>query len=157
MISLQPMSSQHLNQVSELHVAEEQLKFVGTMEEILVNVDNKVHPHVMVNESDKVVGFFLVDTTYGEQYDFAVCGALGLRAFFVDTRYQGSGYGKQAVAALHSYLQKCYERFEFIYLTVNCKNPGAYRCYELNGFKDNGELYHGGPAGPQHIMKMSLK
>ncbi|MBD1556479.1 GNAT family N-acetyltransferase [Vibrio sp. S9_S30] len=156
MINLQPMSSQHLKQVSELHVADEQLKFVGTMEEILVNVDDKIHPHVMVNESGHVVGFFLIDTTYSEQHGFAAHGALGLRAFFVDSRYQGKGYGKQAVKALHLYLQQDYATFESIYLTVNCKNSNAYRCYELNGFKDHGERYHGGAAGPQHIMEMSL-
>ncbi|UAB71492.1 GNAT family N-acetyltransferase [Vibrio sp. SCSIO 43132] len=155
MLSLQPMEPKHLEQVSDLRVEESQLKFVGTMEEILVNVDDKVHPNVMLS-GDRIVGFFLIDTSYPASYEFAQSGSLGLRAFFIDSRYQGNGYGKQAVASLKPFLNDQYPSHHSIYLTVNCKNPGAYRCYDLAGFQDTQELYHGGAAGPQHIMVMPL-
>lgn len=70
MLTLQPMQPQHLTQVAELHVADEQVKFVGTIDEILVNIDDKIHPHLMLADG-QVVGFFLIDTLYSQQYDFA--------------------------------------------------------------------------------------
>ncbi|MBY8314769.1 GNAT family N-acetyltransferase [Vibrio fluvialis] len=155
MLTLQPMLPQHLTQVAELHVADEQVKFVGTIDEILVNIDDKIHPHLMLADG-QVVGFFLIDTLYSQQYDFAGSHNLGLRAFFVSQQAQGNGYGKQATRLLKEYLQRLYPQFQCIYLTVNCKNPGARHCYLGGGFEDTGELYLGGAAGPQHIMQLDL-
>ncbi|MEL6114852.1 GNAT family N-acetyltransferase [Photobacterium sp. SP02] len=154
-IEIQGMTPAHLPQVAELSVATEQVKFVGTMEEILVNIDDTVHPHVIM-DSDTVVGFFLIDTQYGHSFDFADSEALGLRAFFIDQRHQGKGYAKRAVLALRAFLESAYPDFAQIYLTVNCKNPAARHCYQQGGFADTHELYLGGAAGPQHIMRMAL-
>ncbi|WP_412498496.1 GNAT family N-acetyltransferase [Vibrio furnissii] len=155
MLTLQPMLPQHLEQVAELKVADDQLKFVGTIDEILVNIDDQIHPHVLVANGN-VVGFFLIDTTYSLQYDFAGAHNLGLRAFFVSQQEQGKGYGKQAAACMKTYLHSSYPQFSRVYLTVNCKNPGARHCYLHGGFVDDGELYLGGAAGPQHIMHLDL-
>nr|WP_274615288.1 GNAT family N-acetyltransferase [Vibrio fluvialis] len=149
------MQPQHLTQVAELHVADEQVKFVGTIDEILVNIDDKIHPHLMLADG-QVVGFFLIDTLYSQQYDFAGSHHLGLRAFFVSQQAQGNGYGKQAARLLKEYLQRLYPQFHRIYLTVNCKNPCARYCYLGGGFEDTGEMYLGGAAGPQHIMQLDL-
>lgn len=145
------MQSEHLAEVAELQVAPQQVQFVGTIEEIMVNIDHLIHPHVMLF-NDQVVGFFLIDTTYSAHYKFAVAGSLGLRAFFVSERFQGRGIGKQAVQQLNTYLSIHYPHYDTVYLTVNCKNPAAKHCYESGGFIDTGELYLGGDAGPQHIM-----
>ncbi|MDO6708681.1 GNAT family protein [Photobacterium sp. 1_MG-2023] len=155
-IKLEGMKPAHLEQVSALSVVESQLPFVGTMEEILVNVDDVVHPVVIQMEA-RVVGFFLVDTQYGQRYNFAPEDALGLRGFFVDQHYQGQGIGTRAVAALKTFLRAEYPHANQIVLTVNCKNPAAKICYERGGFIDAGELYHGGAAGPQHVMSMMLE
>jgi hypothetical protein len=42
-------------------------------------------------------------------------------------------------------------------LTVNLKNEQAIAAYEKMDFKTTGELYYGGPAGPQQIMRKQLK
>ncbi|WP_308811172.1 GNAT family N-acetyltransferase [Photobacterium profundum] len=80
------------------------------------------HKHVVLVD-DAVVGFFVIDTA---NYGFCSKGALGLRAFFIDSRHQGKGYGKFSVAALKPYLQQAYSQNSKIYLTVNCKNLSAY-------------------------------
>ncbi|MDA0149578.1 GNAT family N-acetyltransferase [Vibrio sp. LaRot3] len=153
MITISEMNSDHLAQVSLLKVVEEQEKFVGTMDEILSDVNDEVHPHVILHQ-DKVVGFFLIDTYYQYGYDFCLQDGLGLRAFFIDATEQAKGYGTRAVEALSGHLSLNYPRFKSVYLTVNCKNPAAYSCYQKAGFMDTGKLYHGGAAGPQHIMQM---
>lgn len=155
MISLHPLQEPHLQQLEHLKVSDEQLKYVGTMEEILVNVSDIVHPHVVVVEN-QVVGIFLIDTQYHLQHDFCGDKALGFRAFFIDEKHQGKGYASSVMKALREYINQHYLDSEYLYLTVNCKNPIAYRCYANAHFVDTGELYHGGAAGPQHIMLMNL-
>lgn len=58
--------------------------------------------------------------------------------------------------ALPSYLNESYPERSAVYLTVNCRNVAAYQCYLKAGFQDTGNLYHGGPAGPQHIMMLHV-
>ncbi|UTV29171.1 GNAT family N-acetyltransferase [Photobacterium atrarenae] len=153
MIRIEAMKPHHLDEVIQLSVSDEQLPFVGTIDEILVNIDSVVHPHVILSD-DHVVGFFLVDTTYANNYEFAESGSLGLRGYLIDQQYQGQGFGKSAVQQLSGFLAQAYPQFRQMYLTVNCKNPGAKHCYLSGGFEDTGSLYHGGAAGPQHIMKL---
>lgn len=154
-LTLHAMQPQHLPQVAELSVADDQIKFVGTIDEILLNMDDKVHPHVMLC-GEQVVGFFLIDTTYSQRYEFAGHHHLGLRAFFVTQQAQGKGFGKQAIMLLRTHLRQGYADYRRIYLTVNCKNPAARHCYLLGGFVDTDKRYLGGAAGPQHIMYLDL-
>jgi RimJ/RimL family protein N-acetyltransferase len=153
MIKIEKLSEKYIEQALALKVSDEQLKFVGTVQEIFDNTPETGHKHIVL-VGDEVVGFFLIDTVYSDSYDFCSKESLGLRAFFIDSRHQGKGYGKSSVAALKPYIQQAYSQYNKIYLTVNCKNPSAYRCYLKNGFADTDELYLGGAAGAQYIMLM---
>ncbi len=149
------MSAEYLEQVAALSIADHQRPFVGTIEEVLANADDKVHPHLVLT-GNRVVGIFLIDTSYSVHYDFCPPNTLGFRAFLIDIKCQGLGYGSAVIAQLTDYLSQYYPHYCAVYLTVNCKNPVAYRCYLNNGFSDAGELYLGGAAGPQHIMLKPL-
>ncbi len=155
MLSLQRMQEKHREQVLQLEVHPDQVKFVGEIEEILANESKQVLPHVMVDDG-QVVGFFLIDLSYPQHYEFASSNSLGLRAYFVGRQFQGKGYGTLGVQYLLSFLQETYSDYHAVYLTVNCKNPAAFQCYLKAGFVDTEELYLGGDAGPQHIMKRAL-
>ena len=155
MISVNKMTLEHLRAVRALSVAEEQSKYVGNIEEILKCASKHVHSHV-IRMGQQVIGFFLLDTQYPQNYDFCPANSLGLRAFFIDDNQQGKGYGKQASKQLKPYLSKHYSSYRSVYLTVNCQNPVAYSCYQNAGFLDTNEQYLGGLAGPQHVMKMEL-
>ncbi|CAM3717435.1 Acetyltransferase (GNAT) family protein [Vibrio aerogenes CECT 7868] len=150
------MTIRYLPEVSRLKVNEEQLPFVGHIMDILSIVSGTVYPH-LVMAGEKIVGFFLIDTAYGERYDFAHSDSLGLRGFFIDRQFQGKGYGKQAVQLLSVYLPPEYPDHQSIYLTVNCRNPGAQHCYLNAGFNETNQLYYGGDAGPQHVMKLDFQ
>lgn len=156
MIKLRRMTADYLAQIDTLTVHAEQVRFVGTMEDILVNVDACTHPHCIV-ENERVVGFFLIDTTYGYAFDFAPEGCLGLRAFFISELFQGRGYGKQAVALLPEYLHHEYPTYSDLYFTVNCQNLVAIHCYQTDRICDTRQIYDGGPSGPQRIMRLTLK
>jgi GNAT superfamily N-acetyltransferase len=155
MVEIRTLADSDIDAIENLAVNSEQVKYVGTIEKLLSEKEHGWNYHV-ITDSDKVVGFFNIDTEYSDRYPFTIQGELGLRAFFVDSASQGKGYGSAAVSALGDYLKESYPDRPSIALTVSCKNPGAYKCYLTGGFLDNGELYHGGKAGPQHIMRMEL-
>jgi len=155
MIKLAPLKTDFLKDVTKLSVAEQQLPYVGTIDEVLINADENTHPHIVL-VGEQVIGIFLIDMLYGQSYEFAELGSLGFRAFLIDQHQQGKGYGAQVMSQLREYLTMHYPNHHSIYLTVNCKNTHAYRCYANNGFHDTNEFYMGGAAGPQHIMLMKL-
>jgi len=155
MIRIVPIQLSDWDRVAHLTVSEPQRAFVSTMAELYDIAAPDFHFHA-IEADGVVVGFFNLDIAYGERYDFAEPGELGLRSFLIDGAQQGRGYGKAACLALVSYLQRHYPSHPAIVLTVNCRNPGAYKAYRSAGFDDTGELYHGGAAGPQHIMRMTL-
>ncbi|RXJ73185.1 GNAT family N-acetyltransferase [Veronia nyctiphanis] len=156
MIKVQKLNSTHIDSVKAIALGAEQVKFAASAEEFVNNDEAGVHLHVITSDGN-VVGFFKLDTLYPSQYSFSPEGSLGLRSFVVDRNQQGKGIGKQAVKALFPYLKENYSQYHAIYLTVNCKNPGAFNCYQKGGFIDTHEKYLGGPHGPQHIMYGSLK
>jgi GNAT superfamily N-acetyltransferase len=154
-ITIRELANADISAVKKLAVNSEQVKFVGTIEELLSEKVSGWNYHVIIF-NEQIVGFLNIDTEYSDRYPFTIRDELGLRAFFVNSENQGKGYGKAAVAALQSFLKEVYPERKSIALTVNCKNSGAYKCYLSGGFKDSGELYDGGKAGPQHIMRMEL-
>ena len=138
-----------------LSVHDEQQPFVGHIADLLAANSATRHPFVLAADST-LVGFFHIDTGYADEDDFAQPVDIGLRAFFIDQRQQGLGYGRQAMTYLPQLMQTHYPEAKRLVLTVNCNNPTAYQLYCRNGFVDHGELYHGGSAGPQHILRQPL-
>lgn len=159
-VSLRPLLEDDKTIASQLQVADEQEGFVEPANTILANISPKTHGHAIIQHAtthdEAMIGLFLIDTNYPEDYDFCPENNLGLRSFFIDSHHQGKGFGKAAVKRLKIYLQQIYKNREAVYLTVNCKNPAAKHCYEQGGFVDTQELYHGGDFGPQHILKLEL-
>jgi ribosomal protein S18 acetylase RimI-like enzyme len=154
-IKIEKMLSRHLGEVIALKVTDDQLKFVGAIDEILTNVNAQIRPHV-ITVDDAVVGFFLIDTVYDQSNDFAIPQSLGLRKFFIDTQHQGKGLAKQTLQLLPDYLMATYQDYTDVFLTVNCKNDKAKNLYLNSGFQDTNELYLEGPSGPQQIMKLAI-
>ena len=140
--------------VNKLSVRSAQQKFVATIDELFRKP--KVHWRYHVIEvEDQIVGFFNLDLRYWVEYDFARSGEIGVRSFFIDRHHQGHGYATAAALLLPNFVFAEYPKCPSLCLTVNCKNPSAYRCYNKAGFYDTQELYLGGSAGPQNIMRCS--
>lgn len=154
-VTLRRLLSDQYEQSIALSVAQEQLEFTGKVAEALDGVGDARHPHgIWLDQS--LVGFFIVDTRFGLEFDFCETGSLGIRTFLIDSRRQGKGLGKAAATALMPFLARAYPASATVWLTVNCRNRAAYRCYEQGGFTDTGDLYLGGAAGPQHVMRQQL-
>ncbi len=141
--------------LESLSVKDDQLQYVGQIAYLLNNREDGWTYHLVLYRGD-VVGFFNIDEMYGDKYEFALASTLGFRAFLIDQHKQGHGIGSKVLAILKSYCEKLYPERKSLTLTVNCKNESAYKLYLGAGFIDEGQLYYGGAAGPQHILKLAL-
>ncbi|QYJ76721.1 GNAT family N-acetyltransferase [Shewanella sp. FJAT-52076] len=169
MIRLEKMTESNRTLAEALEVAPEQLRFVGTMEEILATAGGAIVPVLVwhqtdtadtdsaeANHSENLVGFFLLDKAYSLEHDFAEATDLGFRAFLIDVRHQGKGLARGVMQALPQFIQTRYPQFHRLVLTVNLKNIPARDLYLKNGFIDSESQYLGGSAGPQHILYLPL-
>ncbi len=88
-------------------------------------------------------------------HDFAL-PTLGLRAFFIDTRWQGQGVGTRALRALFTDVATRYPAARQVALSVDTDNHVALRLYLHAGFADSGELYHGSRSRMQQLLLRPL-
>lgn len=98
-------------------------------------------------------GFFVLDETSSLADPSA---DLVLRAFSIDAAHQRRGIGGRALTALPDLLARHLPHARTVLLTVNVRNRVARRLYLQHGFTDNGELYLGGSAGPQYVLRLVL-
>ncbi|KDM91624.1 GNAT family N-acetyltransferase [Photobacterium galatheae] len=152
MIRIEQYTEYRKAEVCSLLVNPEQTEFtIGKMPEVLA--DLQAHEHAcLITINHQVAGSFILDTRYAETYRFCPEDALGVRALLIDKAFQGQGIASQGIRALPAFVQRHYPDVQALYLTVNCHNLPAYQCYLKTGFQDTGDLYYGGPAGPQHIL-----
>ncbi|GEM81558.1 GNAT family N-acetyltransferase [Vibrio superstes] len=155
MIEIERLNPSHIPSVKDIQLSDESIKYASTADDFLLDGSDATHLCV-VKHHGLVVGFFKLDLAYASTYRFCSKNSIGLRTFAVDQRQQGKGLGTKTVEALKSYLAHHYRRYDFVYLTVNCKNLAAIACYRKGGFEETGELYLGGEAGPQHVMRRRI-
>ena len=155
MITIEKLTESSVKKVRRIFLADEQIKFAGTAEEFLQSGTDTIALHI-IKLHNEVVGFFKIDIKYTLGDEFHIENGVVLRAFAIDMKHQGKGLGTLTVKALFPYLKENYSSYSFIYLTVNCKNQGAWVCYLKGGFQDTGKQYIGCAAGPQYIMQLKI-
>lgn len=138
----------------QLRVRAPQQAFVGRIEDLLADAASRPTCEPMAILCDyQPIGFYCIETRARTIVgrDFAQ-PALGLRAFFIAASWQGRGFGRHALQALFADLAVRHPAARLLALTVNRSNHAALGLYLGAGFVDSGELYHGGRAGPQHLL-----
>jgi ribosomal protein S18 acetylase RimI-like enzyme len=140
--------------VLTLRVQEAQLPFVGRIEDSLADV--AVCPGseaLALVVDDGVVGYVRIDRRAVAMGGHPLAeGAVALRSFMIDAGRQGEGLGGRSLDAIHAYVAGRHPDRERILLTVNVRNEAAVHVYRRAGYRDSGELYHGGLAGPQFVL-----
>ena len=88
-------------------------------------------PYAFYTETD-MVGFAVLayEPESSENY--------WLRHFFIDQRYQGKGYGKQALRLFLEFVKDNHARCQALQLTVHPENFHAQRLYKSLGFQPTG-------------------
>ncbi len=117
----------------------------------LAERDPARHPYVLL-EAGRPVAFLVLDETPSDADPSA---DLLLRGFLVDAAAQGRGVATRAVAALPDVVRRDFPAARTVVLTVNVR-PAARAVYLRGGFVDAGELYLGGSAGPQHVLRLDV-
>ena len=156
MIRLAPLGRAEMADLARLSPRPEQEAFALDHAKMVAMPEAEVDFHG-IRAGDEVVGYFMVDRAYHLRADFAAPGDIGLRGVLIDAAHQGQGLARAAFAALPEYLARRYPDRDVIYLTVNLRNGRARDLYARAGWVDDGELYHGGPSGPQHVMRLVLR
>lgn len=155
MIRLEPISHQDLDRVAHVAVHPDQEPFCGSIGEHFSNLNPDFDFHAILRD-DRVVGFFKTDRAFHKSYPFARPGEIGVRGVMIDQGEQGKGTGKAAMAALGPYAAGLYPQATGLVLSVNIVNPAARAVYLSAGFRDEGELHHGGLISAQHVLRLSL-
>ena len=152
---LVPFDESWRETVASLEVHDQQQEFIGDFSDSLKRLSERTTGHVILHEGAPA-GFFILDSNFASEYDFAASDSIGLLSFFVARQFQGKGLGKRALLELGPYIRAQEIQSTRVFLTVNCRNTIAASLYRNCGFRDTGELYLGGPCGPQHIMEMLI-
>lgn len=142
--------------VIHVRVLPEQMQFIDPVEKAIATMQPTEIPFLM-RDQDIDVGFFTLRPADSDNIEqLRGDDRVTLLSFMIDARQQGKGYASRSLAQLPKLAKEIFPYICSIGLSVNCRNIHAYRLYEKNGFRDIGELYHGGSAGPQHIMVMEV-
>ena len=128
------INSKNRKEAEELSVFSEQSGFIESVSECLREADElELWRPVGIYDSDILIGFAM----YG-YFPEPAPGQLWLDRLLIDKKYQGKGYGKQAVLALLDKLHAEYQS-DAVYLSVYENNPHAIQLYQQIGFHFNGE------------------
>jgi diamine N-acetyltransferase len=88
----------------------------------------------------------MFDSAYCHKYWFSD------RFFFIDRRYQGRGYGKEALRLLLEFIRDHHPQCQALHLTVHPENEAALRLYIGVGFQPTGAIFSDEP-----VYRLSFK
>jgi diamine N-acetyltransferase len=155
-LSLREVTQENWREALSLTVKPEQHHFVVGMDAPIVLValakayirPNGLmwNPYVFY-EGTTMVGFAAL------AYEQASVDNYFLRHFFIDHRYQGRGYGKEALNLFIQHLKEKYSRCQILRLTVHPENLPAQKLYEHAGFQFTGEQSDGEPVYMLHLKE----
>jgi GNAT superfamily N-acetyltransferase len=157
-IQVAPVATSFREVLLGLRVHEAQRNFVGDIADLLADAESCPGSEPMtILRGDMPIGYYRIETQarciVGRDFERPT---LGLRAFFIDYRWQGRGLGGRALAAIVDDLAARHPAARDLALTVNSRNTVGMALYRRAGFVDSGELYHGGRSGPQHLLVRAL-
>lgn len=153
-IHVRPVDDTLRPAVLALAMHPEQLPFVGRVADSLADVAVCRDSEALALLHDaEVFGYVRIDRHASALGDHPLAeGAVALRSFLIDASKQGRGLGLAALEAIRRYVAERHPDRERILLTVNVRNANAVRVYRRAGYRESDGLYHGGSAGPQHVL-----
>lgn len=113
------------------------------------------HPILLVNQSNEIYTFFVLD--YGDdKFKYTSNpNSLLLRSFSTNERFLRKEYAFSALSLLSKYVQTNYPNIQEIVLGVNKKNLVAQNLYKKAGFEEKTKTYIG-KRGIQLIFSKSI-
>ncbi len=132
-VFLEKITSKNINKIKQLKIKKEQEDYIESIDICLIEAQkNKFWEARAILKDEDIIGF----TMFGY---FQKENRVWLDRLLIDKKYQGYGYGKEAILLLIEEIKKIYNVSK-IYLSVYDNNLKAIKLYKRLGFYFNGEL-----------------
>ncbi|GAB3058082.1 GNAT family N-acetyltransferase [Salinicoccus sesuvii] len=112
-------------------------------------------PCVVLNESNEVVGFFVLHKHYRHEGYATPHEVVYIRSLSINEALQGRGYGTKVAMTLPLFVQEHFAAFDHLYLVVDAENEGAWNLYERAGFMHSATKENG-PIGEERLYYLDL-
>lgn len=158
MIHFKPIDEDNFEDCLSLKLTEEQQEHVASnaysiIEAYACRNSCEVYYPLIVYKDDTVIGFMMYhyspfingDPEYDEPVYY-------ISRMMIDVKYQGNGYGKQALLKLLEEMKNSDEHVDAIVLSCCIKNVIAYKMYQSLGFEFHGETDDDG----DHILRLEV-
>ena len=149
MLRLERVNGKNVWELLELCVAEDQKSFVADNGQSIVEAYTAITGNGYafpfgVYDGDTPVGFLMVGFDKDDYWDDApdiATGNYSLWRLMIDERYQGRGYGREAVRLALDFIRTfpCGSA-EYCWLSYELENVAARRLYRSFGFTETGEM-----------------
>ena len=148
-IHLEKLTWDTVDDVLKLKVSKEQKGFVAP------NRDSMIDAYFALTEKkfpvytfgiylgEKPVGFLMIgyDVPWAKEYYDLPRGYYYIWRFMIDNRYQGNGYGKEALKLAIDFIKTSPSgRSEYCWLSYEPENEVARQLYRSLGFSETGEM-----------------
>ncbi len=134
-LHFEPITKESSVQAKGLSLAPGQEGFVESVSQCLEEASSrKDWRPVGIYHGTVLIGFAM----YGYFWEYLPLGRVWLDRLFIDTKYQGKGYGRAAVEGLLQRLKQEYH-CKKVFLSVYQNNQTAIQLYQSFGFAFNGE------------------
>lgn len=148
MIELQKITDDNFNECIKLEPKEEQKNYVASnicsiaeAYVALTNNEGVPMPYAIYN-NDIMVGFIMLLYTEAQENDDE--NAYWVCRLMIDKRYQGKGYGKEAITkALELIRSFPYGKASEVFLSYEPENVVAKKFYASFGFEETGKIEDG--------------
>lgn len=155
-ISLNFFKPEYNGLLEDYQLHEGQMKYTALPIDALAKceVDPGRHP-VVILYGNKLAGFFVLHGRDGTKAYSDNQNAILLRAYSVNTAFQGKGVAKCSMGLLPSFVKKNFPSMNEIILAVNHANKIAQHVYFNSGFIDKG-IRAMGSEGEMFILHMEI-
>ena len=153
MITLRKITLENRREMFKLEVTEDQKRFVASnlssVASCYVLASNGCTPLPFIIYADEqMVGFvMIVYGNTGYELPSVAEGNYCILRLMIDARYQGRGYGREAMQKILDYIRTFPAGpAKYCWIQYHHENPVAKRLYESFGFRGNGEIADNEPV-----------
>ncbi|MEQ2528326.1 GNAT family N-acetyltransferase [Robertmurraya yapensis] len=151
-VTLDFYSGKYESILSDYDLAEEQIRFTSLPSQAILacEIDKTRYPIVILSNG-KPAGFFVLHGWEGVKAYSDNRDAILLRAYSINSKFQGKGIAKRSLSILDSFIKSHFPTSNEIILAVNHQNTVAQHLYKVSGFVDKG-IRVMGRIGEQYIL-----
>lgn len=139
MVQLKLYTEEYKQSIFSYNLSPQQSVYTSTpVEAVKACEEDETKIPIVILYREELAGFFILQCGEGVKGFSENEEAILLRAYSVDTNYQGKGIAQSSLNQLSAFVKKHYSDKKEIVLAVNHKNTIAQHVYKKCGFVDKG-------------------